>query len=73
VQRHATLTGSKLAERILENWEASVAKFVKVMPTDYKRVQDALKRVMATGLTGDEAAMAAFEENARDVARAAGA
>jgi len=27
-----------VAERILENWEESLTEFVKVMPTDYKRV-----------------------------------
>jgi glutamate synthase (ferredoxin) len=72
VQRHAELTGSKLAQRVLENWDASVSQFVKVMPRDYKRVMDALKRVSALGLSGDDAVMAAFEENAHDVARAAG-
>ncbi|HEX8552677.1 MAG TPA: glutamate synthase large subunit [Abditibacteriaceae bacterium] len=73
VQRHADLTGSKLAQRILENWEASVAKFVKVFPKDYKRAQEAMRRVTAQGLTGDEAVMAAFEDNIRDAARVANA
>jgi glutamate synthase domain-containing protein 3 len=27
-----------VARSILDNWEASLAQFVKVMPTDYKRV-----------------------------------
>ena len=31
-----------------------------------------MDRVMAAGLSGDEAVMAAFEENARDLARAGG-
>jgi glutamate synthase (ferredoxin) len=42
------------------------------MPKDYKRVLQSLKRVEASGLSGDEAIMAAFEENARDVARIGG-
>jgi glutamate synthase (ferredoxin) len=73
VQRHADLTNSKLAQRILENWEASVAKFVKVFPKDFKRAQEAMRRVTAQGLTGDEAVMAAFEDNIRDAARVANA
>ena len=72
VQRHAELTNSKLAQRTLENWDASVAKFVKVMPTDFKRALDAMRRVTAEGLTGDEAVMAAFQINAHDLARASG-
>jgi hypothetical protein len=50
-----------------------VPKFVKVMPKDYKRVLQSIKRVhQESGLSGDEAIMAAFEENARDVARIGG-
>ena len=42
-------------------------QFVKVMPRDYKRMLDALERVKrAEGLSGDEAAMAAFELNKSD-------
>jgi glutamate synthase (ferredoxin) len=49
-----------------------VPKFVKVMPKDYKRVLAALKKAEASGLSGDDALAAAFEENARDVARIGG-
>jgi glutamate synthase (ferredoxin) len=49
-----------------------VPKFVKVMPKDYKRVLQAFKRVTEAGLSGEEAIMAAFEENARDAARIGG-
>ena len=35
------------------------------MPNDYKRVLESLKKVKAQGLSGDEAIMAAFEENSR--------
>ncbi len=46
--------------------------FVKVMPRDYKRVLQAIERAIASGLSGDDALTAAFEENARDVARIGG-
>jgi glutamate synthase (ferredoxin) len=49
-----------------------VPRFIKVMPKDYKRILESLKRVQDAGLGGDEAIMAAFEENARDVARIGG-
>ncbi len=35
---HKKYTGSPIAERILQAWPESTSKFVKVMPTDYKRV-----------------------------------
>jgi glutamate synthase (ferredoxin) len=42
------------------------------MPKDYKRMITAIKRVEAQGLTGDEALLVAFEENAHDMARKGG-
>jgi glutamate synthase (NADPH/NADH) len=37
VQKHADLTGSKKAKKILDAWEASLPKFIKVFPKEYKR------------------------------------
>ena len=72
VQRHQTYTRSTCAAKILEKWDLMVPKFVKVMPKDYKRVLQSIKRVQESGLSGEQAIMAAFEENARDVARIGG-
>ena len=49
-----------------------VPQFVKVMPRDYARVLKALKKAKDDGLVGDDALNAAFEANARDVARIGG-
>jgi glutamate synthase (ferredoxin) len=38
LQQHVRYTGSTVAQGILENWEATLPKFRKVMPVDYKRV-----------------------------------
>ena len=38
IERHQDKTGSSVAARILESWDESLPKFVKVMPVDYKRV-----------------------------------
>ena len=38
IARHAEETGSPLANRILENWNASAERFVKVFPREYQRV-----------------------------------
>jgi glutamate synthase domain-containing protein 2/glutamate synthase domain-containing protein 1/glutamate synthase domain-containing protein 3 len=72
IERHAEATGSTRAAEVLAAWDETLPKFVKVLPKDYKRVLMAMDRVIAAGLSGDEAVMAAFEENARDLARVGG-
>jgi glutamate synthase (ferredoxin) len=72
IQRHAELTGSQRAAEILERWADYARHFVKVMPKDYKRVLQALEKAQLQGLSGDDAINAAFEENARDLARVGG-
>jgi glutamate synthase (ferredoxin) len=72
VQRHAELTGSRRAHDVLARWQRHRAHFVKVMPRDYQRVLLALARAQQQGLSGDAAVNAAFEENARDLARVGG-
>jgi glutamate synthase (NADPH/NADH) large chain len=37
IEEHARATGSKRAQRILDDWETQVQAFIKVMPRDYKR------------------------------------
>ena len=72
VQQHLHYTGSARARSVLDDWASFTAKFVKVMPKDYKRVLSSLKRAQSQGLSGDEAIMAAFEENSRDLSRVGG-
>ncbi len=36
LERHHLHTGSKRARMLLDNWDAALAKFVKVMPRDYR-------------------------------------
>src|SRR5439155_1967934 len=69
IERHVRYTGSERGGYILKLWDDMVPKFVKVMPKDYKRVLTALKRANQSGLSGEEAITAAYEEYARDVAR----
>lgn len=38
IENHLSFTGSTVASNILENWESELTRFVKVMPSDYKRV-----------------------------------
>jgi glutamate synthase (ferredoxin) len=65
IQRYQTYTNCQRAARMLADWKNFIPKFVKVMPQDYKRVLTSLKKMQSQGLTGDEAVMAAFEENVK--------
>ena len=42
IENHYNATSSPLAQRILENWESEISKFVKVFPEEYRQ---ALKRL----------------------------
>jgi len=72
VEKHATLTESRLARRILDSWQEACQRLVKVMPNDYRRVLEAQRRMREKGLSEEEAELAAFEENVRDAARVGG-
>jgi glutamate synthase (ferredoxin) len=72
IQRHQAYTKSDRAAKVLADWLKLVPKFVKVLPKDYQRVLESMKKVKEQGLTGDEAVMAAFEENVHDASRVGG-
>ena len=55
IERHKLHTGSVRAKQLLDNWDETLAKFVKVMPRDYAR---ALQQLEAER---DEAASVAAE------------
>ena len=68
VEQHLRYTGSPRAAQILDGWAEMIPRFVKIYPRDYRRMHEAMARVQQEGLTGEAAVMAAFEENAHDVA-----
>jgi glutamate synthase (ferredoxin) len=72
IRRHGCCTGSDRSMRFVENWDTLAGKFVKVYPNDFRRVLETQKRFKTSGLSEDEAIMAAFEENAHDLARVGG-
>ncbi len=65
IQRYQTYTQCQRAAKILADWQNFVPKFVKVLPQDYARVLRSLKKMESQGLSGDDAIMAAFEENVK--------
>jgi glutamate synthase (ferredoxin) len=72
IERHLQYTGSARARHVLDNWDDMMPKFARIMPRDFKRAVASLKRAHEQGLSGEEAVMVAFEENARDLARVGG-
>jgi len=72
IERHRTYTKSTRAQEVLDAWEKFLPRFVRVIPKDYQRMLACIKRAHEQGLTGDDAIMVAFEENARDLARVGG-
>ncbi|MCW8934807.1 MAG: glutamate synthase large subunit [Gammaproteobacteria bacterium] len=44
IENHLKYTGSAVAERLLKDWDGALSQFVKVMPTDYKRVLEEQKK-----------------------------
>ena len=69
---HVALTGSARGQWLLDHWDAELPKFHKVFPRDYERMLACFRKVEEQGLTGDQAAMAAFEENIKDLSRVGG-
>ena len=49
IEKHQQLTASSAASRILDSWDGSLPKFVKVMPVDYKRVLEENKAKAGAG------------------------
>ncbi|MEG9225817.1 glutamate synthase large subunit [Aeromicrobium sp. Sec7.5] len=54
VRKHAEETGSELAERLLADWPAALARFVEIMPVNFRKVLEAQAAAQAEGLSDDE-------------------
>jgi glutamate synthase (NADPH/NADH) large chain len=61
VEQHAEETGSAVATLLLSDWDASLARFTEVMPSDFKRVLEAREEALEDGLSEDEAAARIME------------
>jgi glutamate synthase (ferredoxin) len=69
LRRHYELTGSRRAHNVLVSWSLFRPLFVRVIPHDYRRVLEAQNKMLASGMSREEAEMAAFELNSKDAAR----
>jgi len=61
VSKHHEETGSTVAEELLADWDASLARFTEVIPSDFKRVLEAREEALEEGLNDDEAAARIME------------
>ncbi len=63
ISEHFEKTESTVAKRLLDNWDETVPKFVKVIPGDYKKMMTLIEKVRATGEYEheDEIVEAAFQ------------
>jgi glutamate synthase (NADPH/NADH) large chain len=50
IERHLHYTGSEVARRMLGDWENRVERFVKIMPVDYRRALEDMRREEESGL-----------------------
>ena len=57
IERHLHYTGSEVARRMLGDWENRVERFVKIMPVDYRRALEEMRREEESGLALAEAAL----------------
>jgi glutamate synthase (NADPH) large chain len=61
VRAHGEETGSEVAAALLADWPAALARFTRVMPSDYRRVLEAQEEAREEGLSEDEAAARIME------------
>ncbi|MDA3859715.1 MAG: glutamate synthase large subunit [Melioribacteraceae bacterium] len=45
IEKHKKYTKSSVAKKLLENWDESLKQFIKVYPTDYRRVSEKKKQM----------------------------
>lgn len=43
IERHATLTGSRVAQAMLKDWDSQLPLFVKVVPIEYRKVLERMR------------------------------
>jgi glutamate synthase (NADPH/NADH) large chain len=53
VERHLLYTGSARAKALMEDWEAQLPRFVKVMPLDYARALKEMKNEQAKAVAAE--------------------
>ncbi|WP_205853824.1 glutamate synthase large subunit [Planococcus maitriensis] len=63
VENHVRYTGSLNGKRVLDHWEILSAKFVRVIPKAYLKINERISKLQDSGMAKFDAEMAAFEES----------
>lgn len=66
ISKHFQYTESPKARHILDHWEEYVGRFIKVIPRNYKLMISTIEKMENSGLTKEEAVLAAFEAVANE-------
>ncbi len=72
IRRHAEYTDSHRGWKVLAKWDEMIRHLVKVLPKDFKRMQESIEKGRQNGLDEKEAEMEAFIQNKGQKERAAG-
>ncbi|MGJ9412055.1 glutamate synthase large subunit [Aeromicrobium sp. CF4.19] len=54
VRQHHEETGSDVAEQLLADWDASLARFTEIMPVNYRKVLQAREQAESEGLSDED-------------------
>ena len=60
IEAHRKATGSKIAEKILEDFDRYLPCFKKIIPNDYNRMLSAISKMEEQGLSREQAELEAF-------------
>ena len=60
IEEHIRYTGSKLGQRILDDFSSYLPRFKKVIPHDYRKITELTKMYISQGMSEEEAKIQAF-------------
>ncbi len=67
--KHVLYTGSEQGKQLLEAWDASLTRFTKVIPGDYRRMLENIEKAKSLGKEHDDALMWAFQESFKSTSK----
>ena len=65
IEEHTEATGSERGREILDNFDEYLPKFKKIIPHDYAKMMNSIKKFTAEGMNPDDARISAFYENTK--------
>ena len=65
IEEHTEATGSVRGREILDNFDEYLPKFKKIIPHDYAKMMNSIKKFTSEGMSAEEARISAFYENTK--------